>query len=116
MIIFKLDVTDSVVLQDYRQVRDDGGEFTAHGVFMIDPHDHQMLWWLFDSYGEPPVPASGDWHDEELILVKSTPRGTAWHRFSVVDDQLSYRIDLQLGAATAPAEFLTGTYRRISGH
>ena len=37
MITFKLDVADTVVVQDYRQVRSDGGEFTAHGVFMADP-------------------------------------------------------------------------------
>ena len=36
MIVFKLDVGDQVVLQDYRQVRADQVEFSGHGVFMID--------------------------------------------------------------------------------
>ena len=36
MIVFKLDVVDQVVVQDYRQVRADQAEFSGHGVFMID--------------------------------------------------------------------------------
>jgi hypothetical protein len=39
MIVFKLDVGDQVVVQDYRQVRADHGEFSGHGVFMIDKTD-----------------------------------------------------------------------------
>ena len=39
MIVFKLDVSDLVVVQDYRQVRADHVEFSGHGVFMIDGAD-----------------------------------------------------------------------------
>jgi len=39
MIVFKLDVSDQVVLQDYRQVDADQTEFTGHGIFMIDSAD-----------------------------------------------------------------------------
>ena len=116
MITFKLDVGDTVVLQDYRQVRADGAEFTAHGVFLADPDSDDVRWWLFDSYGQPPVPAVGRWHDGELSLDKHTPRGVAQHRFSVAEDQLRYQIDLQLTGVAAPSVFLTGGYRRISGH
>jgi hypothetical protein len=116
MITFKLDVADTVVVQDYRQVRADGGEFTGHGVFMADPSTSEVQWWLFDSYAQPPVPAAGSWRDGELSLVKQTPRGTATHQFRVQDDQLHYRVELQLNGASEPSTFLTGTYRRISGH
>jgi hypothetical protein len=123
MIVFKLDVVDQVVVQDYRQVRADRGEFSGHGVFMIDKTDETppaqqmpILWWFFDSEGDPPRPARGGWHDDELILEKITPRGVAEHRFAVVDGQLSYRIRLRLGQATELEDFLSGTYRRISGH
>jgi hypothetical protein len=122
MIVFKMDVSDQVVVQDYRQVRADHQEFSGHGVFMIDSEDGippasppQLLWWFFDSYGYPPQPAHGDWQDGELIMHKTTPRGTAEHRFTV-DDQLSYRIRLQLNGTAEMADFLNGTYRRISGH
>jgi hypothetical protein len=123
MIVFKLDVGDQVVLQDYRQVRADYEEFSGHGVFMIDNADAvspitptPILWWFFDSYGYPPLPAHGGWHDGELIMQKTTPRGVAEHRLGVVDDQLSYRIRLRLDDTAEMEDFLNGTYRRISGH
>ncbi len=115
MVIFKLDVGDSVVVQDYRQVRADGAELTAHGVFMITPGSTEVLWWLFDSDGRPPEPASGRWQGPDLVMTKPTPRGRAEHRFTLTDDQLTYQIQLQPGAAD-PTTFLTGRYRRLSGH
>jgi hypothetical protein len=123
MIVFKLDVRDQVVVQDYRQVRADHAEFTGHGVFMIDKAEQPplashvpILWWFFDSEGDPPLPARGGWHDGELILEKITRRGLAEHRFAVVDGQLSYRIRLPLGSTAELEDSLSGTYRRISGH
>jgi hypothetical protein len=122
MIVFKLDVSDQVVLQDYRHVDAEHAEFCGHGVFMIDSADvispagrTPILWWFFDSDGYPPEAAHGGWQDGELIMYKTTPRGTAEHRFTV-DDQLSYRIRLQLDDAAEMADFMNGTYRRISGH
>jgi hypothetical protein len=123
MIVFKLDVGDQVVVQDYRHVDADQIEFSGHGVFMIDRADVMspaartpILWWFFDSYGYPPEPAHGGWQDNELIMHKTTPRGVAEHRFSVVGGQLGYRIRLQLNDASEWEDFLSGTYRRISGH
>ena len=79
-----------------------------------------MQWWLFDSYAQPPTPASGSWtvttEGAQLAIAKTTPRGTAWHRFTVAADELSYEIDLELEGDPEPARFLTGHYRRISGH
>ena len=58
MIVFKLDLSDQVVVQDYRQVRADQCEFSGHGVFMIDRGRRDsaaprtpILWWFFDSEG-----------------------------------------------------------------
>jgi hypothetical protein len=123
MIVFKLDVSDQVVLQDYRQVRADHAEFTGHGVFMVDkagniasPSQIPILWWFFDSEGFPPQPSRGGWRDSELIFEKITPQGIAKHHFAVADGQLSYRIRVRQGEANELADFLTGTYRRISGH
>ena len=56
MIVFKLGVQGQAVVQDYRQVRSDGAEFSAHGVLMILDGDSRIGWWLFDSYGQPPSP------------------------------------------------------------
>jgi hypothetical protein len=123
MIVFKMDVGDQVVVQDYRQVRADYEEFSGHGVFMIDNADvasparpTPILWWFFDSYGYPPQPAHGGWQNGELIMLKTTPRGAAEHRLAVTEDQLSYRIRLRVDDSAEIEDFLSGTYRRISGH
>jgi hypothetical protein len=123
MIVFKLDVSDQVVLQDYRHVDAERAEFCGHGVFMIDSADVMspanrtpILWWFFDSYGYPPEAAHGGWQGGELIMHKITPRGMAEHRFAVAEGQLSYRIRVKLGTAGEWEDFLSGRYRRISGH
>jgi hypothetical protein len=123
MIVFKLDVSDQVVVQDYRQVKADHAEFTGHGVFMINStkaislaSPAPVLWWFFDSDGYPPLPAHGAWQDDELIMHRTTPSGSTEHRFAVVGEQLSYRIRLRLDEAAEPEELLSGTYRRVSGH
>lgn len=116
MQVFKLDVADQAVLQDYRQVRSDGAEFTGHGVFLREPEDGGVLWWLFDSTGIPPEAASGAWVGRTLTCTRQSPRGRATHRFEVIaDDLLHYAVEVTLPGAE-PAPFLTGRYRRISGH
>jgi hypothetical protein len=123
MIVFKLDVGDQVIVQDYRQVSADRAEFSGHGVFMIDragppataPRT-RILWWFFDSEGYPPQPARGAWQDGELIMHRLLPPGIAEHRFAVADEQLSYLIRVNSDNAAEPEELLRGTYRRFSGH
>ena len=100
MITLKLDVADRVVLQDYRQVREDGAELTGHGVFLVDPVTADVLWWFFDSSGTPPTPLRGVWTDGQLVLGPNQE-----HRFWLSDDQLHRH---------SPG--LSGSYRRISGH
>jgi hypothetical protein len=123
MIVFKLDVSDQVVLQDYRHVDAEHAEFCGHGVFMIDSADVMspanqtpILWWFFDSYGYPPEAAHGGWQGGELIMHKITARGVAEHRFAVAEGQLGYRIRVKFGAAGEWEDFLSGRYQRISGH
>ena len=115
-ITFKLDVGGTAVVQEYRQVRADGQEFLGHGVFLLEPGTSRVLWWLFDSYGYPPEPATGAWDGSALALTKVTPRGAADHRFRVRADRLDYRIETVADPDAAPALFLAGRYRRVSGH
>jgi hypothetical protein len=114
--VFKLDVAGTVVVQDYRQVRADGAEFLGHGVFLAEPATGRVLWWFFDSYAQPPVPASGTWQEGELVCEKLTGQGRAQHRFRAVADRLDYQVLVRLGDADGWSPFLTGTYSRISGH
>jgi hypothetical protein len=100
MVTFKLDVADQVVLQDYRQVRDDGAELSGHGVFLVDPDTAELLWWFFDSSGVPPTPLRGSQTDGELVL----------------GPHHEHRLWLDGGRLRRTAPSLEGTYRRISGH
>ncbi|NMN70922.1 hypothetical protein AF71_00027350 [Rhizobium sp. 57MFTsu3.2] len=71
------------LLCDCREERSDGSVFSAHGVLGIDPVMRDPLWWIFDSYGYPPMdPARGSWDEQTLHLVKTTARGTGRTSFS----------------------------------
>ena len=115
MMIFKLDLADTVVLQEYRHVREDGGELAGHGIFQA-AGPGELAWWFFDSNAQPPVTARGSWRDGELTLVRAAPDGTAQHRFSVRDDQLHCRITQHPTGIEEPQLFLTARYDRITGH
>lgn len=114
--VLRLDVDATVVVQDYRQVRADGGELTGHGVFLAEPGTDRLLWWFFDSFAQVPVPASGGGQRGELVLDKTTASGTARHRFRAAADQLDYEIMLRLTGTREHEPFLTGRYRRLTGH
>ena len=66
---FKAEAGGAVVVQDYRQAREDGTEFFGHGVFMAV--EQAVWWWFFDSSGSAPRPALGGWAEEELVLCPS---------------------------------------------
>ena len=111
---FRAEVGGAAMINDYRQVRGDGSEFYAHGVFLVD-EALAVSWWLFDSSGMPPVAASGGWRDGELVLTKITERGRAVHRFGIDGADLTYAIDVG-SADGAPEPFLRGRYQALSTH
>lgn len=116
MMTFKQDLGGAAVVSDYRQVREDADELLAHSVILVDPErPGSVLWWLFDSVGHPPEAARGTWVDGRLALVRTTPRGSAHHQFSLEGALLSYAVDLELTGQTR-APFLRGRYERLSGH
>ena len=80
------------VVNDYRQVRDDGSEFLGHGVFLVGRR--RVSWWLFDSYACHRSRPPGAGANGELVLTKTTERGEAVHRFGLEGDDLTYAIDL----------------------
>jgi hypothetical protein len=100
MIVFKLDLRERAVLQDYRRVADDGTELVGHGVFLADPVTGDLLWWFFDSTGVPPTPLRGRRVSDSLIIGPDHE-----HRLWLDGDQLR---------RTGPG--LEGRYQRISGH
>lgn len=117
---FRAEIGGAAMVNDYRQVRDDGSEFLAHGVFLVDAGTSvddgpPVSWWLFDTFALPPEPATGGWRDGALVLTKTTARGRAVHRFGLDGETLTYAIDITLGDA-GPQPFLRGRYGALSGH
>ena len=108
----RLDVAATVVLQDYRQVRDDGAELSAHGVFQAGSGPAEVRWWLFDSTGRPPVVATGWWDQDALVLDEDGRRRRLWAAGDLFEQQVSTRT----GPGGGWRPILTGSYRRISGH
>lgn len=112
-VTYHRDVEGLIVVQDYAQERDGRAVFTGHGVFTLDPSDGSTLWYLFDSFGYPPLePARGGWEDDTLQLAKRTLRGEAHHTFRFEDDRYHYRIENRYGGGQNFSVFLTATYLR----
>ena len=106
-------VDGMALLHDYVETRADGGTFRAHGVFMIDPANGDVLWWGFDSMGFPPdAPARGRWDGDRLRLEKQTPRGEARHEFTLGADRYELVIRTRLAGQQEFTTFLEGRYRR----
>ena len=74
----RLELSGTVVVQHQRHVRDGPGSFQALNVFMVDPASEEILLYSFDNVGFPPdPPARGTWHGEDLVLDRSTVRGSS---------------------------------------
>jgi hypothetical protein len=72
----RFDATGLFLLVDHAEAREDGSTFNAHAVMTIDPADAAVLWYVFDSFGYPPLaPARGTWSGSVLTLEKQTQRG-----------------------------------------
>jgi len=108
-LVLRLDLGGTAVLQDYRQVRSDGVELTAHGVFRAAGSE-QVDWWLFDSADALPARATGRLADGALVLESEDRR----HRFRGQGDDLEQQVDLRTEAGWRPV--LSGRYRRLTGH
>jgi phosphate-selective porin len=108
-LVLRLDLGGTAVVQDYRQVRDDGLEQTAHGVFRASG-PAEVTWWRFDSAGDRPALATGGFVDDALVLEGEGRR----HRFRGAGDDLEQRVERWRAGAWEPV--LSGRYRRLSGH
>jgi hypothetical protein len=117
MLIFKLIAQDRMVVQDYRQLSDDGRERTGHGVFRVEPETGEVQWWYFDAAGGSPGPAQGWWRRGRLTLERETSRGLVRHRFTCEDDWLLCTVDRRAEDDEEDwQELLSGRYQRISSH
>lgn len=108
-LVLRLEVGGTAVVQDYRQVRADGQERTAHGVFRASAPE-EVTCWLFVSTDHAPAVLSGTFTDGALELTTADRR----HRFRGAGDDLELEVSER--GASGWSRTLTGRYRRLSGH
>jgi len=104
------------VVQRYRQRRDGTVSFGSHNVFGFDQQNKAVTMHQFDSMGFVPMsPAAGTWSGNELVLERSSPRGSARliYNFGGSD---AYRMKVQFRPAGSDAwqDMVSGLYRRVS--
>lgn len=108
-------VTDGMALvQDYEEEKNGATVFRGHGVFAIDPHSGETLWWWFDSMGFPPDgPARGRWTADTLTLTKSSPRGDSRYVYRLLDDDhYEFSIENRFPGQDDFSFFMRGSYAR----
>jgi hypothetical protein len=92
-----LELGGTVVVQHQTHERDGLGSFRAINVFMAEPATEEILLYSFDSVGFPPdPPARGTWHGEDLVLDRSTSRGSS--RTTYTPTSVGYRWSKQFRA------------------
>jgi hypothetical protein len=68
----------NLVVQRYVQLRDGSVSFELVAIWMCDPSSGDVLYYGFDSAGFPAdPPARGSWDDAQLVLERTTPRGSS---------------------------------------
>jgi hypothetical protein len=93
---FSLALNQKHLLADFREERTDGSLFEGHGIMMPDLESQEILWFWFDSYGYPPIPAArGKRRESALVFEKVTPRGRGRTTLSVVGEQLHHEAAFQ---------------------
>jgi len=92
------EVDDVVLVQRVDDQFGDGSHFAGLNVFTLDPETAEILCYGFDSYGFPPdPPARGSWHDGELVLERTTSRGSARIVFAPTATGYTWRKDFRPG-------------------
>ncbi|MER9731378.1 DUF1579 family protein [Mesorhizobium sp. M0217] len=104
------------VVQRYRQRRDGTVSFGSHSVFGFDQPNRLFTMHQFDSMGfVPATPATGTWNGDELVLERSSPRGSARVTY-IFDNVDAYRMRLHFKPAGSDSwqDMVSGVYRRVS--
>ncbi|MER8709223.1 DUF1579 family protein [Mesorhizobium sp. M0323] len=104
------------VVQRYRQRRDGTVSFGAYSVFGFDQQNKIVTMHQFDSMGFVPMsPAKGSWNGTELVLERSSQRGSARVTY-IFDNADAFRMRLHFKPAGGDGwqDMVSGVYRRVS--
>jgi hypothetical protein len=87
----RLELAGTLLVLRHEQVREDGADaFAVVNVFMRSPGDAELLLYAFDTAGYPPdPPARGAWQGTDLVLDRTTTRGSSRTLYTPTD--LGYR-------------------------
>ncbi|MCR6660651.1 MAG: hypothetical protein NVV72_15375 [Asticcacaulis sp.] len=108
---FRFDDARKNLIFDYEQSGPDGSGFDGHGVFCADPDSEDLCGFWFDDRGFPPFhPLRGQWSDNRLILLNTTPRGQGRWTLHIENGALHYLIEGRLTADDAYSTVLNGQY------
>lgn len=95
---FRKDSSGRYLVHDYREEREDGAPFDAHGVLTAAEDGAGYLWFWFDSFGYVPnPPGTGSWDGDALTLIRTSPRGASRSVFTF--DSGGFRFDLSFRGA-----------------
>jgi hypothetical protein len=104
------------IVQRQVQERDGAVAFRALNVFTVDPATDEVLLYSFDSVGYPPEPAArGTWHDGELVLDRTTERGSARTTFTPTDDGYRWSKSFRAPGSEVWSPVVAGRMHRTSG-
>lgn len=104
------------VVQRYRQRRDGTISFGSHSVFGFDQPNSLVTMHQFDSTGfVPAAPATGAWNGSELVLMRSSPRGSARVTYTFdTDSNYRMRLEFQPAGSDIWQDVVSGVYQRVS--
>jgi hypothetical protein len=105
-----------VLLQHQVQERDGAVVFRTLNVFTTDPATGEVLLYAFDSVGYPPEPAArGTWQGDELVLDRTTERGSARTTFAPTADGYRWSKSFRPPGTDVWSPVVAGELRRTEG-
>ena len=110
---FRSDLNGFALIQDYVQHKGTRISFRGHGVFLVEPQSHEILWYWFDSLGFPPGdPARGTFDGQVLTLNRLTERGASRYTYEISADVCSFSIENKLPHDQQFKPLVQGRYLR----
>jgi hypothetical protein len=91
---------------------DESAAVRGHGVLSIDPDSGEVVrhWW--DSIGPPSESARGGWTGDDLVLERSSPRGTNRTSWTLEGDVLRQTVAVRAPGEREFAILVRATHRR----
>ena len=105
-----------VLVQHHVQERDGTVTVRTLNVFTTDPATGEVLLYAFDSVGYPPEPAArGTWHGDELVLERTTERGSARTTFAATADGYRWSKEFRAPDSDVWSPVVAGELHRTAG-